>query len=95
MIIKDGVNLIVDPPQELTMRTVKDFHEDIKDSFTECEGVFINLIGVIEIDTSGFQMLVSLKNEMKNLNKGFTIVGMSTEVDEIISLYGAGPFFQQ
>jgi anti-anti-sigma factor len=95
MIIKDGVNLIVDPPQELTMRTVKDFHEEIKDAFTECEGVFINLIGVIEIDTSGFQMLVSLKNEMKNLNKGFTIVGMSTEVDEIISLYGAGPFFQQ
>lgn len=95
MLIKDGANLIVDPPQELTMRTVKGFYEELKDAFGECEGIFINLIGVIEIDTAGFQMLVALKKEMINLNKKFAIVGMSMEVDEIISLYGAGPFFQE
>jgi anti-anti-sigma regulatory factor len=93
MLIKDGTKIIVDPPQELTIRTVKEFHEEVNGALDECEGILVNLIGVIEIDTAGFQMIVALKNEMTKQNKSFGVIGMSTEADEMVSLYGAGPFF--
>ena len=94
MIIKDGAQCIVNVPQELTIRTVEAFHDKVKNAFVECEGALVNLIGVVEIDTAGFQMLVALKKEILQQKKTFSIVGMSTEVDEIISLYGAEKFFQ-
>lgn len=91
--VKDGNKFIIDAPEELTIRTVKAFHESLKGIFDACEGILLNLIGVVEIDTAGFQLLVALKQEMNHLQKSFGIVGMSMEVDEIISLYGTGSFF--
>jgi len=91
--VKDGNKFIIDAPEELTIRTVKVFHESLKEGFDACDGILLNLIGVVEIDTAGFQLLVSLKQEMLKRDKSFGIVGMSMEVDEMISLYGAGSFF--
>ncbi|MBD3805938.1 STAS domain-containing protein [Sulfuricurvum sp.] len=95
MITKDGDYFIVDPPQEMVMRTIEPFFDELKSGLVEHEGIFVNLIGVTEIDTAGFQLLVSLKKEMILQGKRFTIVGMSAEVDEIFSLYGAQSFFEE
>lgn len=91
--VKDGGKFIIDAPEELTIRTVKAFHDSLKEGFDACDGILLNLIGVVEIDTAGFQLLIALKQEMLKLEKSFGIVGMSMEVDEMISLYGTGSFF--
>lgn len=91
--IKDGGKYIIDVPQEFTIRTVKSFYEELSEGFEGCDGILVNLIGVVEIDTAGFQQLIALKQEMTHQHKTFGIIGMSTEVDEIISLYNADSFF--
>ncbi len=94
MIIKDGNNIIINAPQELTIRTVKEFASELIGTMPdEYEGILANLIGTTEIDSAGLQLLISIKNESTQKSKNFNVVGMSTEVDEIVSLYGLGNFF--
>lgn len=85
--------LIVDAPSELTVKYVHNFYTYLMESVDSYSGVLLNLIGVVEMDTAGFQLLVALKKEIMEQGKSFAIIGSSTEVDEVISLYGAGHFF--
>lgn len=83
---------LLEAPMELTIKNVEQWYTEIKDKLSSPGGVLINLIGVIEIDTAGFQLLVSIKREMLETGRSFNVVGMSIEVDEILSLYNAEAF---
>jgi anti-anti-sigma factor len=92
MFIRDNNALIINPPQELTIHTVNDFLEVIKPELKDFDSLLINLVGVTEIDSAGFQIIISLKNETLEQNKNFSIVGMSMDVDEMVSLYRADSY---
>ncbi len=92
MIVRDNNLLIISPPEEFTVRTVAAFVELARSELHDYDGLLVNLIGVIEVDTAGFQVLVALKNEATAHNKSFDIVGMSMDMDEIISLYHANSY---
>lgn len=94
MIAIEGDCIIVSPPATFTIGCVVEFVNEIKESLTSAEKVLVNMIGVTEIDSAGFQVLVALKKEVELLGKTFQIVGMSVEVNEIIALYDAKYFFE-
>lgn len=92
MFIRENNSLIINPPEELTIRTVSDFVEAIKPELRDYETLLINLVGVIEIDSAGFQTILALKNETLEQKKNFSIIGMSMDVDELVSLYQADTY---
>lgn len=94
MITKDSENHIVSPPDELVIHTVSDFVEELRNGLEDCTAILLNLVEVFEIDSSGFQVLIALKNEALKRGVPLKIIGMSSEVDEIISLYGAQSFIE-
>jgi len=95
MVTLDSENsIIISPPEELVIRTVESFVKEIKEVLSEAKSIFLNLIGVIEIDSAGFQVLIALKNEALERGIPLKIIGMSSEADEIIGLYGAQSFFE-
>ncbi len=94
MVTKTNQNIIFDPVGELTIKTVEEAHGALKESIKDgYDAIFVNLIGVTEIDSAGLQLLASLKRDSDDGRKIFDIVGMSTEAEEIISLFGLGNFF--
>jgi ABC-type transporter Mla MlaB component len=93
MVTKSVSNIIIEPPSELTIKTVGELYAQTKEQMDEYEIVFVNLVAVSEIDTAGIQLLISLKKEVDAKGKIFDVVGLSAEVDEIFSLYGVGPYF--
>lgn len=96
MITRDESCFIVSPPEELTIKNIQHVYDELSSLATEeeYEGILLNLIGVVEIDTAGFQLIISFKKEVVSCNKSFTIVGMSSEVAEIIALYNTSTFFE-
>ncbi len=95
MVIVKDESLIISPDDELTIKTVQVFYDELSQFLaTDYKKVLLNLIGVINIDSAGFQLLVALKKEVVAIGKSFEIIGISSEVDDTISLYGANKFFE-
>lgn len=94
MITRESENYIINPPDELVIHTVSDFVEELRNGLDGCKGILLNLIEISEIDSAGFQVLIALKNEALNRSIPLRIIGMSSEVDEMISLYGAQSFIE-
>ncbi len=87
-------SIIISPPEELVIRTVEGFVKEVQAALSDAKSIFLNLIGVIEIDSAGFQVLIAIKNEATKRGIPLKIIGMSSEADEIIALYGAQSFFE-
>lgn len=95
MVIVKDESLIISPDDELTIKTVQIFYDELSQFLaTDYKKVLLNLIGVINIDSAGFQLLVALKKEVVAIGKSFEIIGISSEVDDTISLYNANKFFE-
>ena len=58
-----------------------------------CERLEIDLSGVSEIDTAGFQLLVLVKREARRLNKQAHIVAHSEAVREVLDFYNMAAAF--
>lgn len=50
-------------------------------------GITLNLSGVHDADTSGFQLLVFLRNEARRLGKKFKITEPGDRLESIFNLY--------
>lgn len=94
MITIDGENYTISPPEELNIHTIEGFVKELRDNLAGCKIVSLNLAEVYEIDSAGFQALIALKNETQKRQIELKIVGISPEVDEIISLYDAQSFIE-
>lgn len=51
------------------------------------EALELELSGVSEMDTAGFQLLLALRTEAERLNRGFSIASSSEAVQNVIRLY--------
>ena len=55
----------------------------------------IDLAGVVEFDTAGVQLLLSLKQEADDHNRPLTIVAMSEPVERLLTFYRLTDHFSQ
>lgn len=78
---------------EMNIYHAAEIKKQLSDFLNKYEMVALDLASVTEIDTSGYQILVSLKNKSKKENKKLALVNHSTEVLKIFDLYGAVGFF--
>jgi len=81
----DGVHLTV--TGEMTVYSAVKLKDVLMRELASCSGITLNLAGVHDADTSGFQLLVFLKNEARRLGKNFKISELSDRFESIFSLY--------
>lgn len=60
----------------------------------EC-AIEADLSGVTEMDSSGLQLLLLMKNESRREGKGFAITAKSEPVSSVISLFRMDGYFSQ
>lgn len=94
MLEKDGENCVINPPQEFVVKNIVNFVEMLKSSLEECNKLTLDLSQVTDIDTTAVQALVALKNEVLLKDIKIIVSSMSSEVDEILSLYNVKEFIQ-
>ncbi len=57
------------------------------DELNSCSGITMDLAGVAEADTSGFQLILFLKREAETLGKSLRITEASPRLKSIFALY--------
>jgi anti-anti-sigma factor len=83
----EGNNLLLTLSGEMTVYTVARLKEILLGELKSAIEITLNLEDVHEADTSGFQLLVYLKNECRRRGKGFRISALSSRLESIFSLY--------
>lgn len=72
--------------RNLTIYSAREMKKHLLDLLPVNETIDINLEGVGEIDTAGFQVLLLFKREAERLNKRLILSKTNTIVGEIINL---------
>jgi len=78
---------------EMTIYTCQKVLVDFQEKIKEGVSVELDMRQVSEMDTTGFQLLVALKNGLAQLEKKLTIVQPSEVVREILERYRANDVF--
>lgn len=79
---------------ELTIYKIQDSLEFINREIGDCENIELNLRDISEFDTSGIQLLISLKNYTKRTDKMLNISSLSSSVEELLTLYNLKSYFE-
>lgn len=72
---------------ELTIYTVSKLKSILLDELNAFSGVVLNLSGIDDADTAGFQLILFMKREAESAGKPFVINDSSARVKSIFSLY--------
>ncbi|HOP62622.1 MAG TPA: STAS domain-containing protein [Spirochaetota bacterium] len=72
---------------ELSVYTVSKLKDILLKELETFSGIVMNLEGIDEADTAGFQLLLFLKREANSAGKIFTINEKSTRINSLFSLY--------
>ena len=72
---------------ELTIYTVAKLKDILLEEISSFSGAVMNLGGIDEADTAGFQLLLFLKREAESAGKTFVINDASARLVSIFSLY--------
>jgi len=72
---------------EMTVYSVVKLKEIIINELKSCSGITVDLAGVGEADTSGFQLLLFLKREADLTGRIFRITEASPRLKSIFALY--------
>ena len=72
---------------EMTVYSVAKLKEILLKELKSHSGMVMNLAGVDEADTSGFQLLLFLRREAETMGKSFRIVKASHRIKSIFTLY--------
>ena len=83
----DNDELFLTLTGEMTVYSVVKLKEIVNSEFQNCSGITMNIAGVGEADTSGFQLLLFLKREAKLRGKSFKITEVSPVIRSISDLY--------
>jgi anti-sigma B factor antagonist len=78
---------------ELTIYTAGLLRDEVLELMKKTDSVDLELGGVTEMDTAGFQALLALKRESERAGKTLTLAGHSPAVLRVFDLYGAIGFF--
>ncbi|HNU92299.1 MAG TPA: STAS domain-containing protein [Spirochaetota bacterium] len=90
---KKNNHIAVSIQGEAGIYTVKRLHGELSKHLKAVQSMEIDLSGVSEMDTAGFQLLVALKREAAGNGKSLSLVGHSAAVLRVLDLYGAIGFF--
>lgn len=72
---------------ELTVYTVAKLKGVLMNELNAFSGVVLNLSGIDDADTAGFQLMLFMKREAESAGKPFVIDEASARVKSIFSLY--------
>ena len=72
---------------EITVYSVVKLKDVMLRELASCSGMTLNLEELHDADTSGFQLLVFLRDEARRLGKKFQITGLSSRLESIFTLY--------
>ena len=61
--------------EELTIYTCAEYRQTLLEQCDFSNPVIVDVTGINEVDTSGLQLLMALKNQQDNLNAGLQLVG--------------------
>lgn len=72
---------------ELTIYTVSKLKDLMLKEINAFSGVVINLAGIDDADTAGFQLLIFLRREAESAGKTLVVDDASVRIKSIFSLY--------
>ncbi len=80
---------------EMTISTAQELKKGLLDNLEDCSGLEIDLSGVNEFDTAGFQLLFLTKREANMSDKSFRIISHSPASESIMELYSMKDYFDE
>ncbi len=80
---------------EMTISTAQELKKGLLDNLENCSGLEIDLSGVNEFDTAGFQLLFLTKREANMSDKSFRIISHSPASESIMELYSMKDYFDE
>ncbi len=86
---EDGDIIFLNASSTLSIRNAKDGWEELHAYWTEYNNVTIDLSGVEEFDSAGFQMFLILKREAAREGRRFLLRNHSKAVIKVLDIYGA------
>jgi len=83
--------LVID--EELTIYVIETLKQGLSEEVDLYDKFEINLASVEEIDSSGIQLLLALRQELMSKKKELRLTALSTVVVKLIDLYGVSDRF--
>jgi len=74
--------------EEMTIYTINALKEELSAALDTYDICRLDLAGIEDFDSSGIQLLLSLKNEINRLNKQFEMTSVSDAVSKVFTTYG-------
>jgi anti-anti-sigma factor len=71
----------------MTVQNISDCRNEILKYLNNIKDTEVDLSHVEKIDTSGFQLLISVKKEIEKNSKKFKIINPSDDIKRIFNLY--------
>lgn len=78
---------------ELTIYGAAELQRTLLDSLAEADAIELDLSGVTELDTAGFQQLYLLRRESRAAGKLMLIVAHSPATRDVLELYRMDEYF--
>lgn len=91
--INKASELALIAPENMSIYEAAPLKDLFKDTLENFENIEVNLANVAEIDCSGLQLMVALKNDALRLNKTLNFTHHSNEVIEFLDLFNITSFF--
>lgn len=79
--------------EDMTIYNALQQKAQLIDALRACDALELDLSGVAEIDTAGFQLLVLVKREARRLGKRAAIVAHSPAVREVVDFFNMAAAF--
>ncbi len=78
---------------EMNIYHANEMQKEFLKHLEKCKSMELDLTGVSEIDTTGFQLLLQLKRECNEDGKEVLLTSHSPAILEVIELYGMEGYF--
>jgi len=87
----DHCKLVID--EELTIYVIDGIKEELSKELDIYNNFDLNLAAIEEFDSAGVQLLISFTQEIKRLDKTFTLSSASPVVIKLFDTYGLSDYF--
>ncbi len=86
---EDGDNIFLNASSTLSIRNATDAWKELYAYWTKYNNVAVDLSGVEEFDSAGFQMFLILKREAAREGRRFLLRNHSEALIKVLDIYGA------
>jgi anti-anti-sigma factor len=92
-IVRAGAAVHIKPEGEMTIYHAADLKAQMLPAIRSAAEVEIDLSGVSEMDTAGFQLLVMVKRELAERGQSLRLIGHSPATLEVLDWYQMAGYF--